>query len=377
MDKKTKNILYIITFGVILFAVAMNFSDILPLLGKAVSLVMPVIVGGIIAIFINVPVSAIKNNLKKLFKKAKREPSENTYQIVSFILTVIIAALVVFVVFTMVIPAISESVKSLYYQIQERIPVILEYLKSHDIDYKWFEETIAGINLDNIIKRISDTLGTVIGGVANAVSSTINVAATTVFSIIIAIYATLDKNRVVRHTKTLVNSYVREDIARKTIKFSQVFSKTFSKFLSGQCTEAVILGLLMFIVFMVFRLPYAPLVGALTAFCAIIPYIGAFISCTVSTLLIALVSPVVAIKALIIYLIVQFTENQFIYPRVVGGNVGLTPLYTLIAALVGGKLFGIIGILFFIPLAAAVMILVKEDLKATDEKTTSAKEAEK
>ncbi len=373
MDKKTKNTLYIIAFGVILFAVAMNFSDILPLLGKVVSLVMPVIVGGIIAIFINVPVSAIKNNLKKLFKKAKREPSENAYQILSFILTVIIAALVVFVVFTMVIPAISESVKSLYYQIQERIPVILEYLKSHDIDYKWFEETIAGINLDNIIKRISDTLGTVIGGVANAVSSTINVAATTVFSIIIAIYATLDKNRVVRHTKTLVNSYVREDIARKTIKFSQVFARTFSKFLSGQCTEAVILGLLMFIVFMVFRLPYAPLVGALTAFCAIIPYIGAFISCTVSTLLIALVSPVIAIKALIIYLIVQFTENQFIYPRVVGGNVGLTPLYTLIAALVGGKLFGIIGILFFIPLAATVMILVKEDLKTTGEKEAEKK----
>lgn len=104
------------------------------------------------------------------------------------------------------------------------------------------------------------------------------------------------------------------------------------------------------------------MVGVLTAVCAIIPYVGAFLSGAVSVILALLISPALAVRCLIVYLIVQFIENQLIYPRVVGGSVGLPPLYTLIAAMIGGKLFGIMGILFFIPLMAVVVELVKEDV---------------
>ena len=140
-----------------------------------------------------------------------------------------------------------------------------------------------------------------------------------------------------------------------------MFIRSFSQFLSGQCLEAVILGTLMFLAFTVFRLPYGSLVGLLTAVCAIIPYVGAFLSCSVSVLLTLLIQPAAALRCLIVYLAVQFIENQFIYPRVVGGSVGLPPLYTLIAAMIGGKLFGIPGIIFFIPLTAVLIELVKED----------------
>ena len=99
----------------------------------------------------------------------------------------------------------------------------------------------------------------------------------------------------------------------------------------------------------------------LTAICAIIPYVGALISCVVSVFLVLLVDPVLAVRCLIVYLAVQFIENQFIYPRVVGKSVGLSPLYTLGAAMIGGELFGIIGIIFFLPLTAVVIELVKED----------------
>ena len=101
--------------------------------------------------------------------------------------------------------------------------------------------------------------------------------------------------------------------------------------------------------------------GVRTAICAIIRYVGALISCVVSVFLVLLVDPVLAVRCLIVYLAVQFVENQFIYPRVVGKSVGLSPLYTLIAAMIGGKLFGIIGIIFFIPLTGVVIELVKED----------------
>ena len=103
----------------------------------------------------------------------------------------------------------------------------------------------------------------------------------------------------------------------------------------------------MFVAFTIFKLPYGSLVGVLTAVCAIIPYVGAFLSGAVSVVLAFLISPALAVRCLIVYLVVQFVENQFIYPRVVGGSVG--------------KLFGIMGIIFFIPIMAVVIELVKED----------------
>lgn len=123
----------------------------------------------------------------------------------------------------------------------------------------------------------------------------------------------------------------------------------------------MILGILMFLAFTLFKLPYGSLVGALTAVCAIIPYVGAFISSAASVLLTVLIDPVLVIRCLVVYSAVQFIENQLIYPRVVGSSVGLSPLYTLIAALIGGKLFGVLGIIFSIPLAAVIIELVKEN----------------
>lgn len=92
-----------------------------------------------------------------------------------------------------------------------------------------------------------------------------------------------------------------------------------------------------------------------------VPYIGAFASCVIAVFLIALIDPSKILMAIIVYIVIQFVENQFIYPHVVGGSVGLSALWTLIAALVGGKLFGLIGIIFFIPLTAFIYTLVKED----------------
>lgn len=149
--------------------------------------------------------------------------------------------------------------------------------------------------------------------------------------------------------------------AENVLHISRTFSRCFANFLSGQCAEAVILGILMFVAFTIFRLPYGSLVGVLTAVCAIIPYVGAFVSGAVSVVLALLISPALAVRCLIVYLVVQFVENQFIYPRVVGGSVGLPPLYTLVAAMIGGNLFGIMGIIFFIPIMAVVIELVKED----------------
>ena len=247
--------------------------------------------------------------------------------------------------------------------IEARLPQWNDYLESLEPEAQWLEEMLEGINLEKIMERLGSGANQFLERVVSTISSVANTVVTAAFGLIISIYITLGKEWVCRHARKLAYAYLKPAWAENILHISRTFSRSFTNFLSGQCTEAVILGTLMFAAFTIFKLPYGSLVGILTAVCAIIPYVGAFLSGGTSVLLALLISSALAVRCLVVYVIVQFIENQLIYPRVVGGSVGLPPLYTLIAAMIGGKLFGIIGIIFFIPLMAVVVELVKEDAR--------------
>ena len=196
----------------------------------------------------------------------------------------------------------------------------------------WLE----GINWEQLLHKVTASIDTVLVNAVGAVSATVNIVVTASFALIISVYMSLGTECLSHHARTLVCAYLKPSHAAGVLKFCRLFRQSFANFLTGQCSEAVILGVLMALAFSVFKIPYGSLVGVLTAICAIIPYVGALISCVVSVFLVLLVDPV-------------------------GKSVGLSPLYTLVAAMIGGKLFGIIGIIFFIPLTAVVIELVKED----------------
>lgn len=362
METKTKQYLLVTVIGVSLFAALMNLPVVLAFAGKVVSLILPVIVGAILALFINVPLSGIEKRLKRFFDKGRKKPSDKQLHIISFILTILCILFVLTLVLTLLVPEIVRSSQRLYIQLEAKIPEWLVYLESHSANVQWLEDLLADIDLEHIMQNISGSIDSFLMNVANVLSSTVSIVIMAAFSIIISIYMTLGKDRVCRHARKLVSAYMKPAWAENLFHISQVFSQSFGRFLSGQCSEAVILGTLMFLAFTIFKLPYGSLVGVLTAVCAIIPYVGAFVSGATSVVLALLISPTLAVRCLIVYVAVQFIENQLIYPRVVGGSVGLPPLYTLIAAMIGGKLFGIIGIIFFIPLMAVVVELVKEDV---------------
>ena len=361
MEPRTKQNLMVTVIGVSLFVALMNLGTVLSYLGKVVSIVMPVIVGGILALFIHVPMKGIENRLLKLFERKKKCPSATAIRVLSFILTMLAVVLVIVLVVTLVGPEIVRSSKSLYDQIEASIPQWITYMNSHNINAAWLEELTADINMEQTLQNFSTQIDSMVTNVVGALSSTVQGVITAGFAFIIAIYLSLDGKRVRRHATKLITAYLKPTWSARILHVCRTFRRIFGNFLTGQCTEAVILGILMCITFSIFKLPYGSLVGVLTAVCAIIPYVGAFISSAVSIFLTLLVDPSLVIRCLIVYSVTQFVENQVIYPRVVGGSVGLPPLYTLIAAMIGGKLFGIIGIIFFIPLAAVAVELVKAD----------------
>lgn len=361
MEKRMKQNLLVVIIGVGLFAALMNLSVVLRFMERIVGLILPIIIGGILALFVNVPMTGIEKRLRQILGKRKKEYSDKFYRGASFMLTLVCIVLVLTLVFTLLIPELVSSVKGLYLLVETRLPEWIDYLESLDPEAEWLEEMLEGINLEKIMQSFGSGMNLFFASVVSTVSSAASTIITAAFGLITGIYITLGKERVCRHARKLVCAYLKPAWAEYILHISRTFSRSFANFLSGQCGEAVILGTLMFLAFTIFKLPYGSLVGVLTAVCAIIPYVGAFISGAVSVILALLISPTLAIRCLIVYLIVQFIENQLIYPRVVGGSVGLPPLYTLIAAMIGGKLFGIMGIIFFIPIMAVVVELVKED----------------
>ena len=282
--------------------------------------------------------------------------------LLSFLLTLLGVVLVLVLALTLLIPELVQSFHSLYLQIEANIPRWTAYLHAQDPDMGWLMSRLEGIDWEQLLHKVTSGLDTVLVNAAGAVSATVNLVVTASFALIISVYLSLGAQSLGHQARTLVRAYLKPGHAAWVLKFCRLFRQSFANFLTGQCSEAVILGMLMSLAFSLFRIPYGSLVGMLTAICAIIPYVGALLSCVISVFLVLLVDPLLAVRALLVYLAVQFIENQFIYPRVVGKSVGLSPLYTLVAAMIGGKLFGILGILFFIPLTAVVLELVKEDV---------------
>lgn len=359
MDNKFRNNIILVVIGVVLLALLMNFSAVLGFFGIVGKILLPIMVGLILAFVLNVPMSAFERLFGRIFMKAKKPPKPAVISLMSLILTLLCIILVVALAITLALPEIVESVKRIYEQIKAQIPLLIETLNGYNIDTSRLTELMKNMNFEGFVSKISVGAGSVLSSFWSVASSTVSGVSTTFFAIVISIYTLLDKRNLSRQMKKLLYANLKQNVVDKIIEVCRLSNETYSKFLSGQCIEACILGFLIFLAFSVFRLPYAALIAFLTSFFAFIPYVGAFASCAIGAFLILLDSPSKVITCIIVYLVVQFVENQFIYPHVVGSSVGLSAMWTLLAAIVGGKLFGVVGIIFFIPLTAVVYTLVQ------------------
>ncbi len=367
MDKETKRWMLLITFGIILFAALMNFSAVLEVAKKGAEIILPIVVGLILAFVLNVPM--------KLFEKVfttfkERHPRLKLLPVAgcSLFATLFCIALVVWIIYTMFVPGLAASVKSIYDVFMENVPQWLAWLRKNGIDTKWISRQISSWDLKTVVEKITGSAGNVLNTAMEVASSAFSLVINALMGFIIAIYVLLSKKSLVRQCKKFLYAHLKKRHADKICYVSRMVNDTYSRFFSGQCIEAIILGGLMFIAFTIFRLPYANLIAVLTAVLSFIPYIGAFASCGIGALLIIMVDPWQALLSIVVYQVVQFIENQFIYPRVVGGSVGLAPLWTLSAALIGGNLFGVVGMIFAIPITAVLYVLIKDDVNQRLEK---------
>ena len=201
----------------------------------------------------------------------------------------------------------------------------------------------------------SNILGSTVSVISSAVQTVVTFSLGTVF----AVNALLKKEKLVLQTKKLLYSYLKESYADRIVYIGNMCNQAFSSFLSGQCTEAVILGTIIFISMNILRLPYAMLIAMFIGVTSLIPILGGFIGSTLWAILIFMVSPFKMVIFVIMFVVVQQIEGNLIYPHVVGNSVGLPAIWVLVAVTVGGNLAGVAGMFISIPACSVIYALLR------------------
>lgn len=201
-----------------------------------------------------------------------------------------------------------------------------------------------------------ETLNTTMSAVGSIASG----LATFFISFSFACYILFQKEKLHLQVRKVIFAFIPKQKADAILNICSLTYRTFANFLTGQCLEAVILGMMFVITLSILKMPYALLIGILIAFTALVPIFGAFIGCAVGSFLIFMVNPKQAVLFIIVFLLLQQIEGNLIYPHVVGGSVGLPSIWVLAAVTIGGNLMGIIGMLIFIPLVSVFYTIFRE-----------------
>ena len=367
MDKKQmKSIMLLILFTVMLYVGLQNIDVVLGVLGTMIGLVFPFILGGGIAFVLNVPMSFLERNIFGRGRLKDSRRAAKAARPVSLILALLLVILIIMIAGFVILPELGSTVMGLGKGIETGIrnlqiwidstfqnnSAIVEWANSLEIEPQKMVDSIMGV-LQNGVNNILSSAVTVTVGIAN---TAMNASIAFVF----ACYILIQKEKLMIQAKKALFALLPEKTVEYLLHVCTLANNTFSRFVTGQCIEAVILGTMFFVAMTVFQFPYAMLVGVLIAFTALIPIFGAFIGCVISALLILLVSPMKALLFLILFLVLQQIEGNLIYPHVVGGSVGLPSVWVLVAVTVGGSLMGVAGMLIFIPLVSVIYALFRE-----------------
>ena len=330
----------------------------------------PVIAGGVVAFILNLPMRAYE---RWLFGKAKKKFALAIKRPACFILAFITVVLIVTGVLLAVIPQLTATIGMLGKKIPIFIEDIIAFLEKLAKDYPQVNDLIASlessqVNWDTVLDKVGSFLK---DGVGNVLNSTFSVAsglvsgvANGVIALIFSIYILFQKEKLANQGTRIITAYLPEKSANNVLRVLSILQRNFSNFITGQCIEALVIGTLITVTMSIFRMPYAVMIGVLTAFTSLIPIVGAFVGCVVGAFLILIENPMTALWFVVMFLIIQQIEGNLIYPKVVGNSVGLPSLWVLFAVTVGGSLFGIMGILCFIPILSTAYLLLRENVDA-------------
>lgn len=361
---ENRNAIFLVTYAIVLIVALLNMNATMSFLGWVFAILNPFLIGLVIAFVINIIMTKLETNVFKFLDKPKFKLWHKMKRGVCLTLSFLLIILVITALLFFIGPQLADSVRTL----SNNIPSYISYLQelTNDVlayfDLSADELGIFAINWRDVFTRAADFLANVSPGVITFASGFTSAVFNFFMGLIFAVYLLTGKEKLILNFKRLLYAYLPESKVNTFLSVGDMTNSIFTGFVVGQLTEAVILGTMYFIGTSIFRMPYAPLISVLMAVCSLIPMFGPIIGAVPSAFILLMVNPNLAIIFVVMAVVFQQIEGNFIYPRVVGSSVGLPGIWVLFAILVGGSLLGGFGMILAVPVASVLYALLKKSV---------------
>ena len=365
-----KCILLLVLCAILLYWGLNNLSALSAVVDSFFSLLAPLLLGICVAYVVNLLLKVVERLWDKALAKAPEIWRGKLKRPICLTLTMLLFLGIIFAIIFILIPRLEEAGATLV----ANVPVYVDQLQS------WWNGVIAfaaergvtlpelSMNADNATKVVKDFLtnngGNVVNTTLDITTSILGALVNFLLALVFSVYLLAQKEKLLAQSKRLLLAAIPQKAGKRTMHILKITNNAFSSFVTGQVTEAFILGTLCCMGMLILRLPYALPVSVIICFTSLIPIFGAWIGAATGAFLIVFVSPIKALTFLIFLLILQQVEGNLIYPRVVGKSVGLPGLWVLAAVTIGGGAFGIAEMLLGVPICSAVYVLVQDFVRS-------------
>lgn len=365
-----KKLCLLVLGGIGFFWILQNYLLVLSIGGWVFGLLQPLFIGFCIAFVLNVPMRFLEGHL---FTRTKKPILQALRRPLCILISIVFIVTVLSVIFLLVIPELLNAFGVLAKSIPLFLDAVLKGLQNWSAEnadaIPSLQQWLANLKIDwagigrSLITFATTGAGNLLGSTVQVATSIAGSLTNLMFSFFLALYMLLGKEKLIRQIRAVLRAVFPLAAVRRIEAVLSLSARIFASFITGQCTEACILGTLCWLGMTLLRLPYAPMIGALIGFTALLPIVGAFMGTIIGAFMIAMVNPMSAVWFVVFLLTLQQFEGNLIYPRVVGSSVGLPGIWVLSAVTIGGAISGIVGMLFSVPVASILYALVRTGTK--------------
>ncbi|MBQ2991599.1 MAG: AI-2E family transporter [Clostridia bacterium] len=368
LSRDTKRFLILLVVFTVALVLGVNHIDAIGTwLSSLLAALSPFIVGACMAFIISVPMRLYDKLLSRTDKKGKPFVQEGRRKGISLLLALVSLLLIIALFIGIVMPQLIDTVASLAGSVMRFVPTaqrvitnLMTWLEGYPEIHDAIAPMIPDLNklASSLISLVQRYAGTAVSSIVLNVSSLFSSATDVIISFVFAIYILLQTESLSRQCKKMLYAFLPRNFCDDAVTIARMAHKTFFSYVTIQCTEAVILGVLCFVGMLVFRFPHALVISVIMLFCALIPIYGAIFSCVIGAFLVLIESPMQAIGFVAFILILQQLETNLIYPRVVSTSINLPSMWVLLAVTVGGGIFGVVGMITAVPVTSITYTLL-------------------
>ena len=367
-NQKYLKALAVILASILFFVIISNISTVSDAVSKVLGVFSPLILGLCIAFVVNLPLRFLE---ERVFGKLTRKNGKVWSKLkrpLCLTLSVLFLLSVITVFLSFVVPELVRTGEKFFTALpsaMENVSATIDsVLQKLHLDKAFPELTIDWNSISSwALEILNDHSNSIAQGALGIVTTVFNTVLNFILGFVFSIYVLASKESLGKLAKSVIYSIMKRERARKLISVVVLSNKAFSGFISGQCTEVLLIGVLCFIGMLIFRMPYAVMVSCVIAFTAFIPVFGPFIGTAIGAFFIFIESPIKALWFIIFIVILQQLESNIIYPKIMGKHVGLPGIWVLAAVTIGGGLFGVVGIIVSVPVCSVIYTLFDRWLK--------------